>query len=213
MTREPVDERDVAADIADVLAAHAVLVERLRSLDDVDPAQPSRLPDWSIGHVLTHIARNADGVVSMLSGQPQYPRGLEGRNADIESGSARSWDELLDDVEATAAAVDTAFAERTDWSGTASMLAADRPLAMVPFLRWREVVVHHADLGLGYEFADMPARYLRKELRFMEMLWRARKPMGMTPLPDAALALPPATRLAWMMGRTAVDGLSPAGLV
>jgi maleylpyruvate isomerase len=36
--------------------------------------------------------------------------------------------------------------------------------------------------------------------------------MGMTPLPAAALALPPTTRLAWMMGRVEVDGLEPAGL-
>jgi maleylpyruvate isomerase len=44
------------------------------------------------------------------------------------------------------------------------------------------------------------------------MLWRARRPMGLTPLPAEALALPPATRLAWMMGRVEIDGLAPAHL-
>jgi maleylpyruvate isomerase len=207
-----VDEFDLAADVADVVAAHASIVDHLRRLDPIDSATPSLLPDWTVGHVLTHVARHADGVVNVMNDEPQYPRGLEGRNADIESGSGRDWAELVDDVETTCAAVDAAFDRRGDWSGTATMLAGERPLSMVPFLRLREVEVHHADLGLGYDFADMPARYLRKELRMMEMLWRARKPMGMTPLPGAALALPPSTRLAWLMGRTRIDGLEPAAL-
>jgi maleylpyruvate isomerase len=147
-----------------------------------------------------------------MRGRPQYPHGPEGRLADIEAGAGGGWDELVDDVELTCAGLDAAFASCDDWSGTAAMLVAERPLALVPHLRQREVEVHRADLGLGYAFADMPARYVRKELRMMEMLWRARKPMGMTPLPDAALELTPATRLAWLMGRAEVDGLDPAGI-
>ena len=58
----------------------------------------------------------------------------------------------------------------------------------------------------------MPGDYVRRDLRLMEMLWRARKPMGLTPLPDTALRLPPPTRLAWMMGRVEVPELPPAGL-
>ena len=72
--------------------------------------------------------------------------------------------------------------------------------------------MHRSDLGLGYEFADMPNEYVRQDLRLMGMLWKARKPMGMTPLPDQALALAPAIRLGWMMGRIEIDGLAPANL-
>jgi hypothetical protein len=39
------------------------------------------------------------------------------------------------------------------------------------------------------------------------MTWRATHPMGMTGLPQAALALPPAQRLAWLLGRVEVEGL------
>ena len=216
MDDQPIDEPDVAAevaaDVAEVLAAHAALVHHLRSLDGVDPSSPSRLPDWTVGHVLTHISRNADGIVSVLDGLPQYPHGLAGRNDDIEAGASRPWVDLVDDVEATCACVDERLARHTDWRGTATTLAGERPMAMVPFLRLREVVVHHVDLGVGYEFTDVPALYLRKDLRIMEMLWRARKPMGLTPLTDAALALAPATRLAWFMGRVEVEGLEPAGV-
>lgn len=212
MNAEALDDADLAADIADLAASHARLVEHLRRVGPVDPATPSRLPDWTIGHVLTHIARNADGAVRMMNGHPQYPHGREGRNADIDAGASRSWARLVDDVEATSAVVDEALAGRTDWTGAAVTLGGDRPMPMVPFLRLREVELHRVDLGLGYDFADLPARYLRKELRMMEMLWRARKPMGMTPLPAAALAVTPPVRLAWMTGRAEIDGLAPADL-
>ena len=72
--------------------------------------------------------------------------------------------------------------------------------------------LHHADLGLGYTFDDMPAQYVRLELRRMEMLWRSRRPMGLTSLPPEAMAEPPARRLAWLLGRAAIDGLPPAGI-
>ena len=187
-------------------------MDHLRALDPPDPSAPSLLPDWSVGHVLTHIARNADGLVSMLDGRHQYPHGLEGRNADIESGSGRAWADLLDDVETAGRAVVDRLAAFTDWAGTAMSLGGERPNHMLPFLRQREVEVHRADLGLGYGFADMPSEYIRRELVLMGMLWKARKPMGMTPLPAAALAAPPHERLAWMMGRAEIDGLAPAGL-
>jgi len=40
------------------------------------------------------------------------------------------------------------------------------------------------------------------------MLWRSRKPMGMTDLPEIAKKLSPSQRLAWLMGRIEVDGLA-----
>jgi maleylpyruvate isomerase len=207
------DEREMRRDIESCLASHAALTEFLRSLDPVDPARPTMLDGWTVGHVLTHIARNADGIVSMLDGFEQYPHGAEGRNRDIETGSRRSWAELLDDVTSTSATLDARLSEHdVDWSGTVTMLPGVRPKASLPLMRQREVEVHRADLGLGYGFADMPGDYVRRDLRLMGMFWQARKPMGLTPLPDAALALDPPTRLSWMMGRIEIDGLEPANL-
>jgi maleylpyruvate isomerase len=209
---EDVDLVRVERDVEACRRSHAALVEHLRSLGPIDPATPSRLPDWTVGHVLTHIARNADGHMSMLDGRPQYPHGVNGRNADIDVGATRSWIELVDDVVHTNSHLDARFLEHADWTGSSEMLSGVRPTALLPLLRQREVEVHRADLGLGYEFADMPAEYIRQDLRLMEMLWKARQPMGMTPLPPAALEAAPPTRLAWMMGRAAIDGLEPANL-
>lgn len=201
-----------SAEITSVVRSEEALVDALQTMPEPDPTAPSRLPGWSIAHVMTHIARNADGVLSVFSGRHQYPHGLEGRNADIETGAVRSWGELVDDVVSRSQAVAAAMAERTDWSGTVQMLPGERATAQVPLLRQREVEVHRVDLGLGHEFSDMPADYVRRDLRLMAMLWTARKPMGMTTLPDAALELDPPTRLAWLMGRVDVPGLDPAGL-
>lgn len=207
----PIDQRQLAAELASCVGSHASLVAWLRSLDQVDPATPSELPGWSVGHVLTHIARNADSHVDLLDGHPQY-RSVEARNDDIEAGAHRPWPELIDDVAASADALDDRWASTGDWDGTAELLSGSRPRHLLPLLRQREVEIHRVDLGLGYGFDDLPGDYVRRDLRLMEMLWRARKPMGLTPLPEAALRLPPATRLAWMMGRVEVAGLGPAGL-
>jgi maleylpyruvate isomerase len=211
VSTETFDRRQHAADLVSCARSHAALTGWLRALGAVEPARPSLLPGWTVGHVLTHIARNADSHRDLLDGRPQYPS-VESRNEDIEAGARRSWTELVDDVAASAAALDARWASTTDWTGTAAMLSGSRPLHLLPLLRQREVEVHRADLGLGYGFVDMPGEYVRKDLRIMEMLWRARKPMGLTPLPDVALRLPPPIRLAWMMGRVEIDGLPPAGL-
>jgi len=207
------DVREMRREIESCLASQVSLSEFLRRVDPVEPARPSALPGWSLGHVLTHIARNADGIISMLDGFPQYPHGVDGRNGDIEAGSRRAWSELVEDVVSTSAALDVRLSEEgVDWSGTVTMLPGVRPKASVPLIRQREVEVHRADLLLGYGFADMPSDYVRRDLRVMGMLWTARQPMGMTALPEAALALDPATRLSWMMGRIEIDGLQPATL-
>jgi len=76
----------------------------LAGLTDGDARRPSLLPDWTIAHTLTHIARNADSHVLMLEAASggeigaQYPGGMEQRNADIEAGAGRSAAELVADV-------------------------------------------------------------------------------------------------------------------
>jgi hypothetical protein len=68
------------------------------------------------------------------------------------------------------------------------------------------------DLGLGYTLHDWPDDYVREDLRRMEIQWNARRPMGMTGLPPAALQAPPHERLAWLLGRSELDDLPPADI-
>ncbi len=213
MSDEPeVDPIEVERRIAALDDSQQRLVQHLHSLGSVDPVTPSLLPDWTVAHVLSHIARNGDSMLRMLSGLPQYWKGFESRKADIELGASRAWDELVDDVESTNRAVVRRMHEVSDWAGPVQATVAERPKALLPHFRRREVEIHRADLGLGYGFADLPGDFVREDSRLMEMVWKARQPMGLTPLPDAVLQLPEHDRLAWLFGRLDVAGVEPAGV-
>lgn len=215
------DERDRRRAIAGAEAAHRRLLALLAEhADDLDPAAPSRLPDWTIGHVLTHLARNADSIVRVLEASARgevvdrYEGGAAGRDREIEAGYARPVGEQLDDVAATIARLERAWAEQTDWSGRSRETRGHEiPVSDLPAARWREVEVHAVDLGLGYEPSDWSAEFVRVQLRDMEMRWNARRPMGLTGLPSEALAVDPTTRLAWLFGRVEIEGLEPAGVL
>lgn len=205
-----VDVAQVAHDIEAMERSHRSLTDFLLGLDPVDPATPSLLPGWTVAHVLTHIARNADSALRLLDGLAQYWKGMESRNADIELGVARTWHELIDDVVSTSVAVEARMRTVTDWTGTINTIMAVRPKATLPVTRRREVEIHRIDLGLGSGFADLPTDFVRSEVRVLSMQWSARQPMGLTSLPPAVLALPEPDRLAWLMGRLDVGGVEPA---
>jgi len=213
------DQRHLDRDIAGAAAAHQRLLAHLDECDEAAPDRPSLLPGWTIGHVLTHLARNADSFMRMFEGAErgdvveQYVGGAEGRAREIEEGSTRPWGELVDDVRHSIWRLEQTWSTHTRWSGEGHSVSRGLvPVADLPFGRWRETEVHHVDLGLGYTFQDWPSDYVRKDLRRMQMLWDSRKPMGMTGLPPAALAAPPHQRLAWLLGRGAIDGLPEAGI-
>lgn len=211
------DARELDRDVAGAAGAHqrllATLDAALDAPDGLDPSRPSALPGWTLGHVLTHLARHADACIRALDGLEMYEGGADGRVADIEAGASRAADELVADVRRGIWALETRWAGEVDWTTTSiSAVGAVVPVTEVPFRRWREVEVHHVDLDLGVGFEDLPSDYVRLELRRMEMAWRARRPMGLTGLPSAALAVPDHLRLAWLLGRAGIDGLDPAGV-
>src|SRR5580700_8568204 len=70
---------------------------------------PSLLPGWTRGHVLSHLARNAEGGTRLLgwarTGVPSFEyRSVAARAAAIEAGAGRPAAVLTGDVRATAAA-------------------------------------------------------------------------------------------------------------
>ena len=213
------DERE--RDLEGARRAHRTLEQHIVGLTDEQARRPSLLPDWTVGHVLTHIARNADGVINMLEGAlrgeiaPMYVGGLEQRAADIEAGAARSAEELVADVLATTLRVEAAFAAMTAEAWQGQGVAAFGPVAMndLPGRRRRETEVHHVDLGLGYTVHDWPTDYVRVEIRRMTMVWDSRQAMGLTGLPARTLAVDEHTRAAWLLGRAVIDGVEPARLL
>lgn len=207
-------------DTRGALAAHSHLVLGLADLTDEQASSPSLLPGWTVAHVLTHIARNADSHVLMFTGAnrgevaAQYPGGIDQRNADIEVGAPRAAGDLVADVAASNARLEAAWTATTaeGWKGEGASVFGPVRIDDLPFRRWRETVVHHADLGLAYGWRDWPDDYVRLELVRARMLWASRKPMGLTTLPAAAQTLDDREKVAWLLGRTEVIGLGAAGI-
>src|SRR4051794_2985006 len=91
------------------------LLGTVEGFSDDDVRQPSLLPGWTRGHLLTHLARGAEALGNLLdwarTGVPrQAYASQEARNAAIEAGAGRSAAELLADITATAGAFATAAA-------------------------------------------------------------------------------------------------------
>jgi maleylpyruvate isomerase len=208
---------EIERDVALGRSVHATLLEHLRSRS-FEASGPSRLPGWNRAQVITHLARNADGHRRMIEGAArgdvleQYEGGVDGRNAGINAGADRTATDVVADLAAATEALEAAWGA-TDWRGFGRRtLRGESPIDRLPFLRSREVSLHGVDLDIGIELADLDPLYVRLELSRLEMLWTARQPMGLTPLPAAALALTPTERLGWLTGRSDVDGLAPAGI-
>ena len=127
---------------------------------------------------------------------------------DIEAGAPRPAAVLLDDLRAANRALEECWGSFDEWP-------VDLGVDDIVQRRWREVEVHHADLGPGYgrSYRDWSPEYLRLDLRHFSMLWNSRRPMGLTGLPSDVMALPEPDRLAWLLGRLEIDGVDPAGLL
>jgi maleylpyruvate isomerase len=158
-------------------------------LTDDDARGASRLPGWSRGHVLTHLARNADGNRNMVEGaiahdvRDMYPGGADGREAAIDAGADRAASELVADFVDASAALDDAFGRMPDdaWDRLGVTLAFG-PVEMrkVVWSRRRELLVHLVDLDLGVSPADLPDDYLAGDAEWL----RANR--GRDTWPDAA---------------------------
>lgn len=225
------DEPDLAAMLGEVDLRTRELLDAAAGLDDAAARSPSRLPGWSRGHLLTHLARNADAVTGVLAdavaGRPatMYPS-AESRDTAIEAGSQRSAADLVEDVRTSADRLRQAFrdfpADHLDARFTSPALWW-RPVRSTPWLRLREVVLHHVDLGLGFTLADAPgvATALLREVatRFAEladappMLLVVTDPAEQFPVHDGGprIAGSTAALAGWLTGRTPGDDLDADG--
>lgn len=151
--------------------ATARLLRTVAALGADDVAAPSLLPGWTRAHVLTHLARNADAFVNLLTSArtgeeiPMYAS-PEARSADIEAGAGRGPADLMDDLRRSAQRFTAAVAEMPveAWGATVQARRGPWPAAMLVWGRLREVEVHHVDLGVGYRPADWPDAFAQRLL-------------------------------------------------
>lgn len=161
--------RQVARALDDMTASTQTLQRTIADLTDEQVRGHSLLPGWTRGHVLTHVARNADGLVNLTTWArtgvetPMYAS-PDQRAADIEAGAGRSAAELISDVEHSHERLLAATADLDDdkWDAVVRWGRGLRetPASLIPTLRRVEVEVHHVDLDLDYTLAHLPADFV-----------------------------------------------------
>jgi maleylpyruvate isomerase len=206
-------------------------------ISDEQARELSALPGWSRGHVLTHLARNADGLRNLLIWArtgvvtPQYPS-VQVRNEEIEAGAGRPARELVVDFadSATAFSAEVALLSDADWAAEVRGIRGKAHAAW--YTLWRrlsELEIHHVDLDAGYRPADWPADFAQECLQGATAsfagtdspaaLLRVTEdgaehrigPPGQAP--TVTIAGPSRALLAWLLGRSAGGDLiaTPAG--
>ncbi|WP_112238958.1 maleylpyruvate isomerase family mycothiol-dependent enzyme [Kribbella monticola] len=165
--------------LAELPSADRRLLDSLARLTDADIGRPSLLPGWTIGHVLTHLARNADALVNLCDWaqtgvrKPMYVS-REAREADIAEGKARPLTEQIDDLVAAEARLRERFEDLPEvaWLTEVSWPSGVvRTADQIVVARLNEVEVHHVDLGLGYTFDDVPAELREVLLTYVTARW------------------------------------------
>ena len=207
-------------------AATGRLLATAATLSDAQVREPSALPGWTRGHVLAHVARNADGLGNLLiwartgTETPMYPS-AQARNDDIEAGAGRPAAFLAADVRESAAffAAEAAAVPDGAWAAQVRALyGAPFPAFRVLERRLSEVEIHLVDLAAGYSPADWPGEFVTDALPRVAdsfagradaprcLVWAAGPPhfrIG----PDQGGPQPvsihgsPADVLAWLLGR------------
>ncbi len=142
------------------------------AITDARAREPSLLPGWTRGHLLTHLARGADGLRNLLTWArtgvmtPQYPSAAA-RDEDIEAGAGRSAAELRADVAESAAALAAEAASLSEAAWQASVhgiRGKAHPAWYTLTRRLSELEIHHVDLGIGYRVADWPDGFAAERL-------------------------------------------------
>ncbi|MGW2669383.1 maleylpyruvate isomerase family mycothiol-dependent enzyme [Streptomyces sp. NPDC001272] len=165
---------DHVHDLASVREATDRLLNAVAKLDNASLSEESHLPGWTRGHILAHLARNADALVNVFEGRPMY-ESAAARDADIERDAGRPLEEHLTDLRDSAARFLATTAADQDWQRTVELRNGVTDLASnVPFRRLVEVELHHADLNIGYELSDLPEEFTDREIAFLADRWSGR---------------------------------------
>jgi maleylpyruvate isomerase len=192
------------ADIEGCRAAHDLLRSVVADVGDADVRRASNLPGWSVGHLLTHLARNAESMCRRIDAAvrselvDQYEGGSAGRAAEIEAGAGRDAGALRDDATSWSLALDDLFQSLPDevWARPVRSGSGDEhPVAHLPFMRWWEVEVHLVDLGLTIRSSDWTDGLVHKAL-----------PRLLAGLPGRA---DERDLMSWLLGRGPAPELQP----
>nr|WP_221472418.1 maleylpyruvate isomerase family mycothiol-dependent enzyme [Amycolatopsis umgeniensis] len=146
----------------------------VRALDEDAVHAPSALPGWTRAHLLSHVARNADGLGNLLTWAktgietPMYATATA-RDAGIEAGADRSAAAIVDDVVDSGERFTDLAASMPDeaWIGEVRDRQGRSATGEgVLVKRLSETSIHLVDLDSGYDF-DRVSGLLGQEFEVM----------------------------------------------
>jgi maleylpyruvate isomerase len=231
------DDPALRSALDEMAAATDRVLRTVDELEDADVRVPSLLPGWTRAHVLTHLARNADGLGNLVEAvrtgedRPMYAGGRDGRDAEIEAGAHRHIGDLRLDLAESAERLLARFADLPE-----SALGREATMSSgasaygweIPLLRTREVEIHHVDLGCAYTSADWSTAFALRTLDQIAPRFREKGDCPVTALvatdvdgrwqvgaDGPELSGPCRDLMGWLTGRSPGAGLavSPAGEV
>ena len=175
VTSIPSDRVDLLTRLAE---SEARLAATVATLTPEAYAAPSLLPGWTRGHVVGHLTLNAAGLAGAVAAANagervapcMPPRQRRDGDIDVFAGERprpTHRRRLAAAVADLAAAARRGHARLGRRDASTRTPGSDRsfPAGLVPLMRWREVEIHHADLGAGYSQRGLARGVLRRARR------------------------------------------------
>lgn len=224
MTAHPLDT-ELQPTLAQVEAATARYLATVAGLSAAAFAEASVLPGWSVAHVISHVASNATGITravdAAVAGDP-VPWVYEtnaSRDAEIDERAAWPAAQLAELNRQSTEDLAASFGRVTDQWEVLLPRVIDGPawsIADWVGARWREVEIHHTDMGVGYthhDWDDAFVDYLTKVAAFdrePEVGLTLRSPSGETLVGGGGQVVSGAQRdlVWWLIGRGEGEGVS-----
>ncbi|MGW4381961.1 maleylpyruvate isomerase family mycothiol-dependent enzyme [Kitasatospora sp. NPDC004531] len=225
------DATTAAGQLQATVESTELLLHTLAELKPEEVFEPSALPGWTRGHVLAHIARNADSLVILLNNartgreDPQYASSAA-RNAGIEADSGRPLDVQLADIrDSQQRFVDAArLLAPEHWQAVLTHRSGYTfPAWQLPGKRLAELEYHHVDLNAGYTPAHWSEQFAIAEFHRLGTHFGAQDGLPAVRLiaedtglearlggagePELTVEGPVRALTGWLSGRSDGDGL------
>jgi maleylpyruvate isomerase len=164
-------DTDLAATLAHVEEATQRYLRTCAGLTDEQFTEPSVLPGWTVAHVISHVASNATGITRAVRAavaddpNPWVYESNAARDVEIDERAAWSVADLRSLNATSTDDLRAAFAEcPSEKLGVLLPRAADAgpPWSVEDWIgaRWREVEIHHTDMGVGYTHNDWTQEFV-----------------------------------------------------
>jgi maleylpyruvate isomerase len=160
--------------LSEIHTAAAGIHDELERLTDDSVRHSSELPRWTRGHVLAHIA----GICRAMARQVEYAQrgekielydgGQPGRDRAIEEAAGAPADEHRERVGSALDRVLAAFDALDPEQWDLPITYRDGVVRDGGYALWRELVIHHSDLGTGCTQQEWTTDFCRHLLDFLE---------------------------------------------